>query len=664
MKTATNDTLELLASAERAIEQSDLKTATDAAQTLETKVVRPNGMAIDDLRRLAQVWERLGRIREARRAWLAVARVDRRYATIRSVERRLESLVDPDTSDLRSIRICLLTSFTVAPLRSFLAVACAAAGLKVEIATFEFRAIERVARDSSSALYAFSPDLVVLAVDLDDAIPDWILIPFDENVRDHAHAATNGILDLATSIVHNRPEALLAVHTLRLPRTSPLGSFDITAEHGVRPFLQQLNASLAVSLKSLSALPVDFDALVASSGGDAIDVKFRLLSGCPYSDALLHVAARRLLGPLMVRAGRAAKVLVLDLDNTLWGGVLGELGIEGIELGPAAPGSAFLGFQRVLDALSRRGMLLAICSKNDEADARSCLRKHPHMLLREDRFAAFRIGWQDKPQSLREMAQELSLGLSSFVFVDDNPVERARMRAELPEVLTVELPPEPALYAQILLDQPELDILELTKEDRDRTRTYVARRQVQDLRKKFETPEEFFESLSLFATIATMKAGAVARVAQLLQKTNQWNLTMSRHDVPEVRTWVGDPSRQVYTLTLEDRFADHGLVAAAVVDGASDEWNVLNMVMSCRVIGLNAETSLLATLVDDARAAGARTIKGSLLYAPRNEPARDFFQRHGFALVEKSATGELWRLDLSERTVTAPSYVRISRVES
>ena len=364
---------------------------------------------------------------------------------------------------------------------------------------------------------------------------------------------------------------------------------------------------------------------------------------------------------MRVRAGRSAKVIVVDLDNTLWGGVLGEVGADGIELGPTAPGSAYLDLQRVLDAFERRGMLLAVASKNDEEHARSCIREHSQMLLREDRFAAFKIGWQSKPESVRQIAEELSLGLSSFVFVDDNPVERARMRAELPEVTTIEMPSEPARYASALLECDVLDVLEVTKEDKNRTKTYVARRLVDDLRKKAETPEQFFESLSLVATIAALKPSSVSRVAQLFQKTNQWNLTLARYDAPEVQTWIGDPAHRVYTLRLQDRFADHGLVSVAVVDGSSPAWTIQNMVMSCRVIGMAAETALLATMIADAREAGATRFSGKLVYAPRNEPARDFFARHGFTLVERDANGESWTLDLAAGTVPAPAFVRIER---
>jgi FkbH-like protein len=364
----------------------------------------------------------------------------------------------------------------------------------------------------------------------------------------------------------------------------------------------------------------------------------------------------RFLAPL---SGRIAKAIAVDLDNTLWGGIIGEDGMAGIQIGLEYPGAAYQALQRALLDLSQRGILLAVCSKNNPQDAMEVLNDHPGMLLRPQHFAAMRINWNDKAQNLREIAAELNIGLDAVAFLDDNPVERQQVRDEAPEVMVVELLSTPREFARAVRDYPAFERLTLSEEDQQRNTYYRAERQRTVLEQRVATREDFLRFLDQEAEIAPVNAMTLARVAQLTQKTNQFNLTTRRYTEQQTGEVTKCNGWRVLSIRIRDRFADNGLVGVAILHDHGEICEVDTFLLSCRVIGRSIETALLAHLAEEARTLGARRLEGWFLPTPKNTPATGFYCQHGFQMVSETPAGQLWALDLANAGLRCPEWVRM-----
>jgi FkbH-like protein len=270
-----------------------------------------------------------------------------------------------------------------------------------------------------------------------------------------------------------------------------------------------------------------------------------------------------------------------------------------------------------------------------------------------------RINWSDKAQNLREIAAELNIGMDAIAFLDDNPVERQQVRDQAPEAIVIRLPEDPTEYAQTVRDCPWFERLSLSEEDRQRGHYYAAQRERVELEQKVTSREDFYRSLEQVAEIAPVNPQTLARVAQLTQKTNQFNLTTRRYSDQQIAEMSSNPSWRVWTLRVKDRYADNGLVGVAIARTDAQVCEIDSFLMSCRVIGRTVETALLAHLAADARQQGARLLQGWFLPTKKNAPAQEFYSQHGFEIVDQKDAGELWRLDLARRTIQPPEWVKI-----
>ena len=385
---------------------------------------------------------------------------------------------------------------------------------------------------------------------------------------------------------------------------------------GLRARIRAANAGLLEALPP-GAFFVDLEAVSARRGRAFWDARNHAWTKQPFSEeGLADLGAALQSGVRAVTTG-PKKVLVLDLDHTLWGGVVGETGPLGIQLGETPEGEAFRAFQAWCKALSERGVLLAVASKNEPDDARGPFLHNPAMILRLDDLAAFEAHWAPKSESLRRIADTLNLGLDSFVFFDDNPAEREQIRQALPEVEVVDVPPEPYGYIQAIEDGRWFEATSLTREDADRARQYAVERERRDLAASFDNLDDYLASLQMAGHLAPIDDASLPRVVQLLAKTNQFNLTTRRHGPDAVQALLAHPRSVGLTLSLTDRFGDHGLVA--VLLAAPEDEHTLRVdtwLMSCRVIARTAEEFTFAALLDRARALGFRRLVGEYLPTP------------------------------------------------
>ncbi len=539
--------------------------------------------------------------------------------------------------------MAVISTFTAELLKPFLIVECHRIGCPVTPWFGPFGQLEQLVLDDGSALWQPEPEVVWIALRLEDVdrhlVHDAAAIGA-EATRDRLASIRQRVVQLARA-ARGKHRASILVSNLAPSAAHDTNVFDASDPDGFVHLLAECNRQLAHDLLQVPDAHVfDYAGVVAESGaGRWTDPKlwYMARSGCG-SESMIPLA-RRLARSIAALVKPPAKCLVLDLDNTLWGGVLGDDGLEGVKLGDDYPGNVFKDFQAALLGLRRRGFLLAIASKNDEQTVLHMLDTHPEMLLKRGDFACICANWNAKPGNLRTIASTLNIGLDSLVFIDDNPVERAAVAAELPMVHVVELPADPLGYLLALREVSVLDRPRLLAEDRQRAdmvRSDAARKEQET---QATSVEDFLRGLQMRAQVGLCDATTIERIHQLIQKTNQFNLTTRRHNLDDVRRMMTSPEAAVAWLRLSDRYGDLGLVCVGVVRRLDDEtWTIDTLLMSCRVMGRQVEDAFLSYLAELARERGAQRLRGEYSPTAKNKPVQQFYPQHGF---EPQATGEV-----------------------
>ncbi len=365
---------------------------------------------------------------------------------------------------------------------------------------------------------------------------------------------------------------------------------------------------------------------------------------------------------IAARQGRSYKCLVLDLDNTLWGGVIGDDGMDGIVIGQGSPlGEGFVAVQEYAKELARRGVILAVSSKNDEANALEPFEKHPDMVLRRTDIASFRADWNDKAANIKAIAAELNIGLDSLVFLDDNPFERNLVREQLPMVAVPEVEDDPATVPQLLADAGYFESLAITEEDKERTAQYQENRAREQLRASATDMEGYLRGLDMRMVWKRFDSVGQQRIVQLINKTNQFNLTTRRHTDGDVAAIMADPKSFGLQIRLLDRFGDNGIIAIVIGRMLADEEVTIDTwLMSCRVLGRQVEPTTLNLVAALARELGAKRLIGQYIPTKKNGMVKDHYAKLGFDVVSTDADGgSVAVLDL-ERFVPAQTFIHVS----
>jgi len=566
--------------------------------------------------------------------------------------------------NLRPYRLAILRSYTVEPMIPLLRAAAFIAGIDLTVQLSEFNAYVQEIVDPESLLYKFNPDAVILATQTRDLAPElW---------RDYSRMSAEQVQSSSSQITKDfrswvrrfrtHTQAHLILHNFEQPGIPNRGLLDDQSNDSQRSAIEQINRELSsLAAETVGVYVLDYDALVARHGRlQWHDERKWLTMRLPMTAQNTHHLMKEWLRFLHPLTGKVAKALVVDLDNTLWGGVIGEDGMDGIKLSGEYPGAAYQELQGALLDLYQRGILLAICSKNNPDDAQEALRNHPGMLLEPKHFAALRINWIDKAQNLRDIAKELNIGVDALAFLDDNPIEREQVRSQLSEVCVIELPSDPMTFARIVRESPVFERLTLSAEDQQRGEYYQAQRERDELEQTITSREDFYRSLQQEAEIAPLTKGTLARVSQLANKTNQFNLTTRRYTEAQLMEMTSSGNAHCFSLRVKDRFGDNGLVGVAITRQAESVCEIDTLLMSCRVIGRTVETAFLSFLADQARKHGATRLEGWFLPTKKNAPAKDFYPSHGFAMVKEDATGSLWSKDLKADSCPCPEWVRLT----
>jgi FkbH-like protein len=561
----------------------------------------------------------------------------------------------------KRIKIALLSSFTIDPLSMYLDIQCRLVGLYPEIYVAPFNQYQQEVLNVNSKLYKFKPDVIIFAVQISSLLPEDFFSQFVKIPRREKERYQVEIIDrfkTLISVLTSRTNALVLLNNFMVPAFSPFGILDNKTDMGIKSFVHWLNEKLnELYLQDKQVYIVDFDGVASKHGKSrCLNYEMYYRGAFGLSESFLPVITEEYMGYIKALKNLTRKCIVLDLDNTLWGGIIGEDGFDGIKLGKDPPGNAFVDFQRLLLSYYHRGIILAINSKNNFDDAIKVIREHPYMVLREKHFAAMRINWQDKVENMIELAKEINIGLNSMVFVDENPHEREQVRQALPQVLVVDMPSSPYLYCQTLQALNDFNTLTLTEEDKRRGEMYYARKRRIELQKSMVSLEDFLMSLKMKVIIKQADSFSLPRVTSLVNKTNQFNLTTRRYTASEIKRMMEEKKKfSLYTMQVIDKFGDEGIVGVAIVKKKPKTWIIDSFLMSCRVIGRRLETAFLAAIVADAKKNGTSTIIGEYIPTSKNEPAKSFYPDHGFS----KQTDSEWILDLTKSTVNTPPWVKV-----
>ncbi|MGQ4807053.1 hypothetical protein NKDENANG_00391 [Candidatus Entotheonellaceae bacterium PAL068K] len=572
----------------------------------------------------------------------------------------------PESTSLPCLRVAVLRNFTVEPLIPVIQGEIARAGFYPEIYLGAYDAIMQDALDPDSALYAFQPDFIMVMLWLDTLAPT-LATRFLALSLAQVQTEVRQVLDTVDEVLsglRRHTDVPILCNNFPLPLFPTQGILDAQSEHSQMHSILKLNQELLhCQRQRRNVYMVDYMSLLARLGSmNGIDERHWQIGSAPLGRHVLVSCGREYGKFFRALRGKSHKCLVLDCDNTLWGGVVGEDGIGGIQLGASYPGSCYQAFQREILNLHDRGVILALCSKNNEQDVLDVLRTHPEMLLREEHFATWQINWDDKATNLMHIARDLNIGLDSLVFVDDSEFECGLVCEQLPQVAVLHLASDPSMYRSQLGLGGYFDTLSVSAEDRKRTQMYRAEVQRQQLYQQTHSLEEYLAKLELVAEIGQADSVTIPRIAQLTQKTNQFNLTTRRYSEGDIQTFVDSPHADVFYLKLRDRIAELGLVGVAIVTYSDHAAELDTFLFSCRALGRGAEDAFLAHVLNAATARGCRRVLGRYWKTAKNGQVKDFYTQRGFCMVAENAQGSDWELSLTQDVVLTPNWIKVELI--
>ena len=506
-----------------------------------------------------------------------------------------------------------------------------AQNFEIHVHTSGFNQYRQEIINPKSQLYQHSPDVVYLSIDLFTLTED-IIYSNDGATANLFEDRVNDFLQLLENLDKNVKGTQVFVDNFFFFRPVTMATIEYNSPYGYLQLENVANNLLTEMVdKSNNLKIVDVKNLVAQKGTENLfDERMYYLAKSHWSQTGLHELAGLYLRYFKAYKGIRKKCIVLDLDNTLWGGIIGDDGIENIKLSNDGEGKAFYDFQRELLKLYHRGILLAINSKNTEEIVVETMEKHPYMLLKPDHFISMKINWNNKAQNMQEIADEINIGLDSLVFLDDSEFEREVIMNKFPEIYTPALPKDFSEYPNFIRQLDAFDFLSLTGDDFARNKMYKSNIQRDKLRKSTMNIEDFYYSLDMEATINKITPFQVPRIAQMTQKTNQFNLRTQRYTESDIKRFMEDDNYEVYFLSLADKFGNNGIVGTAIINFDYNTAFIDSFIFSCRALGRTAETALLNFIVEDVKSKGLKKLEGEYLPTKKNMPCKEFYKEHGF----------------------------------
>jgi FkbH-like protein len=545
-----------------------------------------------------------------------------------------------DLKPLTPFRLAVLSNSTIDLVIPALVASAARHGIALEVIQPSYDQVAQECLTPDSKVNSSKPDAVLFSLDY-RALP--LKLSFGD--AEASSATVQGVIGYLQALrdgIKTNSNAVCIFQSFASPTETLFGSLDSTLPGTRRSLIAAINRELAELVAGSGDVLLDVAGLAETVGlADWHNPQLWNMAKFSFSDELIPLYADHVGRVIAAIRGKSGKVLILDLDNTTWGGVIGDDGLEGIQIAQGdARGEAHLAVQRLALELRERGIVLAVSSKNTDQVAREPFEKHPEMLLKLEHFAVFQANWNDKATNIQAIAEELSLGLDSMVFLDDNPVERGLVRKLLPQVAVPELPEDPAYYARTLAAGGYFEAVTFAAEDLRRAGFYQDNAKRASLQKQVGGVDAYLASLDMTITFQPFDATGRARIVQLINKSNQYNLTTRRYNDPETVDAENDPDVFTLQVRLADIFGDNGMISVVICrPGGTGIWEVDTWLMSCRVLGRKVEHMVLREILDHARAVGIHTLYGTYRPSDRNKLVLDHYEKLGFKKVEEDESG-------------------------
>ena len=558
----------------------------------------------------------------------------------------------------KKIKVAFLSSFTINGLSESLKVKCSKKQISCNTYVGGYNQYNQEILDNKSKLYSFSPDITFLILDTRSIFGNLFYFPYSVTKSERENFVNEKITEI-TNLINTFSEtskSKLVITNLSLPHYSPHGIAETKTNYSFHDAIIDFNKKLKEKFLNVNSVYVfDFFKFVIKHGeNNVFNFQNYLFGDIKISLDYIPYLANEFIPYVISFLGLTKKCIVVDLDNTLWGGIVGEDGFDGIRLGPQPPGNAFIEFQKYLKALSQRGILLAINSKNNFDDAIQVIREHPSMILKENDFSCMKINWNNKASNMLEISEELNIGLDSFVFFDDDPVNRELIKENMPEITTPDLPHDPSLYSEVIQSLHDFSTFQITSEDTKRGQMYLEQKQRSVSQNSSSNISEFLKTLDLEIEIKKTNTFTIPRISQLTLKTNQFNLTTKRYQEEDISKFSSDEKILVGSAQVSDKFGDHGITGVFVVNKNNpEEWFLDTFLLSCRVMGREVEKVMLNSIFENAKKDGVKKIKAQFIPTQKNSPIQDFLPSCGF-----KQENDLWVYSL-EKPFNAPSFVNV-----
>jgi len=558
----------------------------------------------------------------------------------------------------KKIRIALLSSFTINGLTEILKVKSAERNISCMVYESPYNQYSQEILNKKSNLYKFLPDITFLILDTRNIFGEIFRFPYSISHLERAKIIENKINEIKNLLdkyIENSNSKII-ITKLNIPSFSPNGIFESKTEYGFHNMIEDFNKQITkIYLNSENVFVYDFDKFITKNGEDNVFNYSQFFFGdLKISMDFLPTFGQDLMKYVIAYLGLTKKCIVLDLDNTLWGGIVGEDGFNGIKLGPEPPGNAFMEFQRVLLSLHQRGTILAINSKNNFEDAIKVIKEHPYMILKEEHFASMRINWNDKVSNMKGIIKEINIGSDSLVFIDDDPVNREFVKSVFPEILVVNLSDDPSSYVYEIENLIDFSVLKITDEDKNRGKMYLQQKKIIELEKTSTDLQTFLSQLNLKIIIKDVDEFTLPRVSQLILKTNQFNLTTKRYQEMDIEKMIKDSNFIVTCVQVEDKFGDNGIVGVFIIEKENQkEWRIDTFLMSCRIMGRDIEKGIMAHIINKAKENNVEKINADFIPTQKNKPIENLLSDHEF-----KKDGESWTYIINSE-IKLPEYLSI-----
>lgn len=553
--------------------------------------------------------------------------------------KKYKKLIKENRSYSKEIKIAYLASSTLRCVKETLTVMCDACDIKANLYVSDYNQYAQEILDENSELYSFKPELLILALDFETILGDKYFEIFNMDSIELEKVEARILTDINSLVdsIRNNLNCTIIIHNFEVPIYSPIGILEDKQNFGSFEMIENINYKMRNRFKNINEVYVfDYDKFLSGIGkNNARDFKMYYLGDMKLDMKYIPNLCCEYMGYIRPIKSVIKKCLVLDLDNTLWGGIVGEDGIDGIKLGPTGAGKPFYEFQKYIKMLLKRGIILAVNSKNNYDDAMEVINRHPYMLLREKDFANITVNWNDKASNMKSISKSLNIGLESLVFMDDDKLNCEIVRESLPEVKVVNLPEDPSLYVKTLMDISSVfNVLYLTEEDKKKGIMYAQNRKREEFKKENVNIDDYLKGLNIHVYIKENDKFNVQRIAQLTQKTNQFNLTTKRYFEKDIEYFMDSPNFKVLSISVKDKFGDNGICGVVILE-VKEETHIDTFLLSCRVMGRKIENAIMSYIEKRTLELGFKTIYGEYIPTKKNIPVKNFYDDMKFNFIKE-----------------------------